>query len=469
MALQTPGAFFLGTLVPSEQKYLKNILINALKAGYTKFVEPCCGAFAMSHLAVQAGFKPENIEASDVTMFSSIFGYAIMDKPLDELEIKATGFSEEELRDPAIALYALLYLKTMVTAGSGFYFEMLKDLELRREQHIETIRKQNERAKAILKGFNYRAMDLYDHLDEVMNDPKAIIIANPPTYTAGFEKWYNTGGNMTWKEPEYGIFDPNTGLIELMQERMSDAKALIITYEENQTKMMAGNAIFSRYGVRKGVNVYLTTNREEEAERLGEGKMIVRKDAQEIGPLECSMLPTDYNITKDSKLVFSLIEPKNATYYRGLWTHNFVGGAAQVNIGLFIDGYIAGVFGYQIAIGAMILKDILIMYGISIKHETLRMNRLMTMIAMNNETLMSVLTDFQFSRLTGVMTTQITKYPESKEMRGLMKLYKKEKGKLGFKLIYKCEIVNRKKAETIVEWLNNEEKWRKERAKTKSI
>ena len=71
---QNPGAFFLGTLVPTEQKFLKVLLENARKNGYTKFVEPCAGAFAMSHLAVQAGFKPSQVEASDVSMFTSIMG-----------------------------------------------------------------------------------------------------------------------------------------------------------------------------------------------------------------------------------------------------------------------------------------------------------------------------------------------------------------------------------------------------------
>ena len=73
---QNPGAFFLGTLVPSEQKFLKVLLESARKSGYTKFVEPCAGAFAMSHLAVQSGFKPSEIESSDVSMFTSIMGYA---------------------------------------------------------------------------------------------------------------------------------------------------------------------------------------------------------------------------------------------------------------------------------------------------------------------------------------------------------------------------------------------------------
>lgn len=85
---QNPGAFFLGTLVPAEQKFLKPLIENARKQGYTKFVEPCSGAFAMSHLAVQSGFKPTEIEASDVSMFTSIMGYAIMEKSLEELELK---------------------------------------------------------------------------------------------------------------------------------------------------------------------------------------------------------------------------------------------------------------------------------------------------------------------------------------------------------------------------------------------
>ena len=43
-----------------------------------------------------------------------------------------------------------------------------------------------------------------------MMTPTALWL-QPPTYAAGFEKWYDTGGRMTWKEPEYGIFDPKTG------------------------------------------------------------------------------------------------------------------------------------------------------------------------------------------------------------------------------------------------------------------
>ena len=272
---------------------------------------------------------------------------------------------------------------------------------------------------------------------------------------------------MTWKEPEYRIFDPLTGRTDLF-ELMSRSKALIICYEENETKKMAGKAIFTRYGVRKGFNVYLTTNREEEAEALANGKMMVRPNESKMAPLDCSTLPTDYVITENSKIEFMQVEPQFAQYYRGIWTHNYVGGQAQVNVVLFIDRYVAGVFGYQLAIGAMVMKDLLIMFGVTVPHESYRLNRLLTMIACNRQTLRSMLTDYQVDRLNGIQTTQLTKYPESKEMRGIMKLDKKEKGKLGYKLIYKSSIQERTKEETLKEWLNKENIWKRERAKAKS-
>jgi len=100
-----PGAMFLGCLGPSEQKFLVTLIETAAKSGYTRFVEPCAGTFAMANLAVQNGFKPEQIETSDVNMMSTVLGYAITGQSLEPLEIHAQGFSDEELLDPATALY----------------------------------------------------------------------------------------------------------------------------------------------------------------------------------------------------------------------------------------------------------------------------------------------------------------------------------------------------------------------------
>ena len=105
-----PGAMFLGCLGPSEQKFLVTLIETAAKSGYTRFVEPCAGTFAMANLAVQNGFKPEQIETSDVNMMSTVLGYAITGQSLEPLEIHAQGFSDEELLDPATA-----FVRTVVS------------------------------------------------------------------------------------------------------------------------------------------------------------------------------------------------------------------------------------------------------------------------------------------------------------------------------------------------------------------
>ena len=472
---QNPGTFFVGgTLTPVEQRFIAVLLKNAHKQGYTRFVEPCAGAFAMSHIAAQCGYKPSEIEASDVSMFTSIMGYAITGQSLEELEIRADGFTNEELLDPAVALYAWKYLKATRNAGREYGYELMVDLEARREYYIDSLRAQLDRAKQLLHGMSYRPLDMWKHLEECYDDPHCIVIANPPTYTAGFEKWYDTGGRMTWKEPEYGIFDPKTGLTELY-DKMSDAKCLLMCYEENAPGLTAGHPVFARYGVRGGINVYLTTNRPDEATMLAEGKMITRPNEGKLEPLDCSILPRDYEITRKSKIQITQIERTAAQYYRKLWTHNFVGSAAPINMAVLIDGKLAGVFGLDKsaltmgAFGTQVSDAVFLMYGMTVPHKTYRLGRLLQMLTQNKALIMSICTDLEKEKAKTLKTVQMTKYPESKEMRGLMELTKKVPDKkMGWRLTYESPLYDRTNEETLDEWLRREERWQKQREKTKS-
>lgn len=472
---QNPGTFFVGgTLTPVEQRFIAVLLKNAHKQGYTRFVEPCAGAFAMSHIAAQCGYKPSEIEASDVSMFTSIMGYAITGQSLEELEIRADGFTNEELLDPAVALYAWKYLKATRNAGREYGYELMVDLEARREYYIDSLRAQLDRAKQLLHGMSYCPLDMWKHLEECYDDPHCIVIANPPTYTAGFEKWYDTGGRMTWKEPEYGIFDPKTGLTELY-DKMSDAKCLLMCYEENAPGLTAGHPVFARYGVRDGINVYLTTNRPYEATMLAEGKMITRPNEGKLEPLDCSILPRDYEITRKSKIQITQIERTAAQYYRKLWTHNFVGSAAPINMAVLIDGKLAGVFGLDKsaltmgAFGTQVSDAVFLMYGMTVPHKTYRLGRLLQMLTQNKALIMSICTDLEKEKAKTLKTVQMTKYPESKEMRGLMELTKKVPDKkMGWRLTYESPLYDRTNEETLDEWLRREERWQKQREKTKS-
>jgi len=434
-----PGAMFLGCLGPSEQKFLVTLIETAAKSGYTRFVEPCAGTFAMANLAVQNGFKPEQIETSDVNMMSTVLGYAITGQSLEPLEIHAQGFSDEELLDPATALYAQLYLRTSKNAGNDYFYQILTDLRLRREEHIESINRQIEVIKNLLGGMSYRPLDMWEHLKEVLDDPHALVIANPPTYFSGYEKFYDL---------------------------CMDAKALVICYQEKRVGEAVGYTIYARSGTRADLNAYITTNREEEATALANGKKIKRPAESKLQPLDCSMLPRDYVIREDSKVQVIPIKSAEAQYYRELWTHNFVGSSATFNRALLIDGYVAGVFG----ISKMAADSVFVWYVMKVPHKTYRLGRLCYMLAQNRDFVDTLLDNIEQEKVTKMRTAMLTRYPENKEVRGIMKLVNRvEDKKNGYKLTYEAELVEgRTEQQTLQEWLRRENEWQKNRAKASS-
>ena len=456
-----PGAMFLGCLNGVEQKFLIELIKTARRSGYTRFVEPCAGTFAMANLAVQSGFKPEQIETSDVNMMTSVMGYAITGQSLEPLQIHAQGFSDEELLDPAVALYAQIYLRTSKSAGNEYFHNILRDLHDRREEHIESIRRQLEATKSLLGGMSYRPLDMWDHLREVKDDPHTIIVANPPTYFAGYEKFYDTQGKMTWKEPPYGMFDPETGHQQLY-DMMMDAPALLLCYQEKRAGEAVGHTIFARSGTRADLNSYITTNREEEAVALAKGKKIKRPQEGKLEPLKCSMLPLDYEITEDSDIRIIQIAGANAQYYRMLWTHNFVGSQATHNRAVLIDGYVAAVFG----ISKMAADSIFVWYVMKAPHKLYRLGRLCYMLAQNQSFVDTLLDDIDQEKVTKMRTAMLTKYAENKEVRGIMKLVnRQEDAKNGYKLTYEAALVaGRDEKATLAEWLRREKQWQQKRA-----
>ena len=458
-----PGAMFLGCLGTSEQKFLVKLIRTAAESGYTRFVEPCAGTFAMSNLAVQNGFRPEQIETSDVSMMPTVLGYAITGQSLEPLEIHAQGFDDKELLDPATVLYAQLYLRTSKSAGNDYYHNILEDLRLRNKEHIADIERQISVIRNLLHGMSYRPLDMWAHLKEVLDDPHALVIANPPTYFSGYEKFYDTQGKMTWKEPEYQLFNPETGHKQFYDLCM-DAKALVICYQEKRPGEAVGHTIYARAETRADLNAYITTNREEEAVALANGKKIKRQTESKLEPLDCSILPLDYEITEESKVQIVPVKAAQAQYYRVLWTHNFVGSSATWNRAVLIDGYVAGVFG----LSKMASDSIFVWYVMKVPHEKYRLGRLCYMLAQNKSFVDTLLDSIDQEKVVKMRTAMLTKYPENKEVRGIMKLASRtEDKKNGFKLTYEADLIKgRTEEQTLAEWIRREKKWQESRAKT---
>ncbi len=460
-----PGAFFIATLKDGERKYFKNLFQKARAAGYSRFVEPCAGAFAMSHLAAQAGWKTTEISASDVTLFTSVMGYAITGESLGPFGITADGYENEDLTDPATVLWVQLCLRTSMKAGHMFFYDMLTDLHRRKEKHIEKIRGQLDRAQKVLGGMQYRPLCLWKHLDECLDDPKAIVVINPPTYAAGFEKWYDTGNRLRWKEPEYAIFDPVEGM-RLLGEKANAAKALVLCYEQSRPGETACAPVFGRAANRDGLNAYLTANREEEVKSLANGGGVLWAEGNDLQPLDYPILPQEHPITADSTLNLFVVPSKNATYYRKLLTHGFVGSRCSCNLVLLIDGYVAGVLGYDVAaltigaFGGQQEDALFIMYAMTVPRSDLRLVRLLKMLALNKCYYRLAVNDLILEKVKIIKTVVMTRKPEAKGMRGIMKLVGKNPDRKtgGYRLTYVAPAQDRTPTEILKAWLEDENK-----------
>ena len=71
-------------------------------------------------------------------------------------------------------------------------------------------------------------------------------------------------------------------------------------------------------------------------------------------------------------------------------------------------------------------------------------------------------------KVVKMRTAMLTKYPENKEVRGIMKLVSRtEDKKNGFKLTYEADLIKgRTEEQTLAEWIRREKKWQESRAKT---
>lgn len=466
-----PGLMFIGTVREPERKALKRLFSAAIKNGYEHFVEPACGAFSMSRIALESGFKAENIDTSDISMFSAVFGRAITGQSLESLEIKSEYFKDYDLSKPEVVLWAQVILRNSMASTSYYQKSIINDFYERAEYHQERISDYIKRYREILGKMKFSEKDFFDHIKEYENDEKAVIILALPTYTGGYEKFFDNDGGIQWKEPEYNIFNPEEDYKKVV-EYCKKIKPLVIMYEETATGQYSENPFFIRHGTRLGYNTYLTTNRIEEVLCLTGEKNGTRESEAKIQGLKYDYISEDYEITENSKVEVVLISVQNASYYKLLLTHNFTGGAvaSNANYAVLIDGKLSGVFGFTgtlLDLGTAVEGEFgqWLSYSMCIPYKKMRILRLNTMLAMTKNIYMSKLSDVLRSKATMLFTTMISKYPESKQMRGLMKMYKREDiGANGYRLSYKSSLTDDSIEEVFKKWYQKEIQYLKNKA-----
>lgn len=459
----SPTAFFIGNTNPKEKRFEKNLLKAAKRAGYDKFIEPCSGELAMSQLAIEAGF--DCIEASDITLFSTLLGYYVEGKPIDELDVTVNGVGK--CNDIVEVLYYQLLFKMEKEQGKDYFDNIITDIRERKEWHCNKIKESLDKAKKVFGGrVHYSPMDMIEHLKKFLNDEKAIVIMNFPTYKGGYEKHFDIGDRITWKEPNYQMFDPATDKPKV-KEILKNAKCLVMFYEEAYPNETCFDAVYVRFGARDGMNTYITTNDKKRVLELVGEECAVRLDDREIKPIKKSLIHGDYIFTDKSKIEVIDAKPCECDYYRKLFTHNFTGSSGQGGFAVLVDDMLLGVFGYSKTFSAFFgngeNEDLFLTFAMAKPVKGFRVSRLLTYMARVKTIAFQVCNDLDKFTYKNLKTAMISKYPESKQMRGLMKLTGKVfDKKIGmYRLEYATSLSEKTVQEEYLEWLKKETAYKK--------
>jgi len=477
----SPAILFLNSWDSPERAFCKQVFGALPSRGYTRYVEPCAGAFAMPMVAENSGWKPAAMECSDTSLYSAIVGDLLAGNDLAALDVRVDGdpveLPEEPLDQAAHLLWVQLLCRTQARPEVDYWKTLIDDLTDNRQTHVDSITKRLAGLMERLAGLHYEPLDMWDHMERVVNDPHTIVNCNPPTYFKGFERFFDTKDRLTWNVPDYQFFDPATGVDRLV--RMFDgAPALMLCLQQKPPGQACHpTPVFAR-DLSLGQYVYLISNRPDEVFAITGGPKVSRHQVPDLTPGNLPVMPNDYAITAGSVVEAVPVKQPVADYYRALWMHRLIGDPGGNNLLLLVDKQVAGIIGYSLASlskpytsDSRWSKHAILRFAIGAPHKTLRVTRLATMVALQRSTLeltATPATAMFVQASEGIVTVEYTRRDESKGLRGLMtRIEKRKKPPDGFQLIYAADWQDHDYGRVLTDFLAKEASWGKARAAAK--
>ena len=419
---------FLGLTPAAARSYLNRVYGKLYRSKYRKLVFPCIGRFTAVESAIQAGWDPKVIEASDISLFTSMLGVLAQDGNIKSLNVRF-GERFEHLQGK---------LKTKQAVGTIMY--VMKLCQLRREKIFERvvideleadpdvyIKQMSKKAWALaqrMEGITYQPRDMMDHIAKASKNSTTILYVNPPFWDGGYEKmWSMIGTDILWDAPDVPYFKVATQ-IDKLYDLLLNAKALTLFYRyaDNGSglgEMLEGHAVFANQA--GGRHEYICTNRPDELDMIVQPQGITI-----VEPAPIPLLPRDYEITEQSTAGIVQCTKGQALYYRDLFAHKLGVVRSEQYFLVLIDGYVMGVFGmmFDRVLGNK-NGEVFEVFGFNVpsdKHK--RLNRLLMTVIMSEDA-RRYYQSFCPNSLREVdyfKTTCIATVPEVKANRGLLKV-----------------------------------------------
>lgn len=428
-------AVFLGVTAADSRIFVRNFLKERL-ATHPVVHLPAVGHFLLAKAALQAGYRPENIRTSDISLYTGGLG-SLIDPTAEtppytlspELEEGYWRMLAEDGRTdgPQVRYAWLLYcMKIIQMEPVAYMAEYIEDLRVNRKRHMDRSLEHLQTNLETLAGIRYRHADLREF---VPGDHPAdhIVVVNPPIVSSGYTKMYDFGDQIT--------YDPAV-------EEFSWSKEYLDLYAAS--KLSPAPFLWSRYytaeGFPPGEIVYASERRADKVdywlytkpEQLTESRPIKSFTRKALRPAKAPLWGLNDTMTEDSVVTFQDAPDEVVLYYRDLFAHRLGASGGERNFLMMVDGKVFGsVLLMASDVGRLAGDQLGLTSGFTVPSNVYRRpNRLMTwcLTAQQFEDVFRGTTGKnRFYELRGVKTTVFSKYRKSKAANGIWSVRDRER------------------------------------------
>lgn len=438
---------------PVDQRKFIRLFLSREKAKYPKVNIPCVGAFTLVKSAIEAGYKPEQITCSDISLYSSLLGYYFMDKPISELNFSVVP----EIADEYNALtedvdrIAFLFYQMKRCQYKAIYAEqmMREELEHEKDAVIATFKKELLEIKPTYRGITYYQGDLRA---ELTPRPDTITIINPPVITRGYTKMFNFAEFIKYDYPVQE-FVWSKEYIPLFEKTIQIDSPFVWYRFKNSDGIDSKHIIFAKEYPKRWD--YWLINKPE---FYPYPKILKSMKHKPPAPLKDVQMYNEEEIRPDSKIRIFKIKEENALYYRGLFVHKLGTVKAEVYVAVTVDGKLMGTAGFMLNKALRLTVDYVFeSYAFSTPSARYpALGRLLMMFLTCRDTrrfLQNCFPKNQFYQFNSFKTTCLSKYNRVKKNNGLMEIEECIREGNFFKIHYATKFWDRSYADCIAIWL----------------
>ncbi len=463
MALLAPDPIFKGVTPAGAVRALGKFLQGK---DFARYIVPCAGNMTIPEALAVSGVPADRIEASDITLYTSALGYlcdpekSVVDLGFTPISAELANLlkglpSEQDVQSTAQILYAIKW--TQLQGGREYVkwqrLEFERQAEAVHAYYVNGLVKLQQR----LGGMHYAMEDCFDAVRAGLDDPGAFIYFNPPGYKGGYSKMFDPRGHYKWSPPDIEELDPKT--VDGFLTELVNAQATVMVFGTeghalDKLPEAGWEKLYTELNPKTGRRTYLATN------SMVDRSILNRRRFWKL-PEKVPPVYDEHEITKASKIAFIKTNAPTALYFYDAFVRELGMVKAEVYYLFCVDGQVAGTCGFDIRTHIIKREPTLYeTFGLSMtstRHA--RIGRLLMKALCCREfidqfTAENVNPSLLLPPLTDIQTTCLTKFPEAKKNRGILKLIGRTQLPNGrFHLIYRTKVHELTFQQVLDEWV----------------